>query len=311
MKKNNKFKYKEIFVIICILIIIITFGIKLYIDKKIEEDNSKIILEYESLTSKKQNEIINLKDELKDRITNKSGSYNKPYIPNGFSYVEGDWNNGYVIQDEIGNEFVWIPCRIYINDEVLELKRYNFNITDNLLINECFENIENVKDFIESVGKYEGFYIARFEAGKEEGKVVSKKNAEVYTNINYREALELSKNMYQKDGITSSLINSLAWDTTLKWIDNTTNSSYSIKGSYTASYNNVIQRTGYDAINRIYDLSGNAWEWTTEKSHEYQIYRGGYRASVKDSKRAPGYRDIVLENNKYSNIGFRVIIYAE
>ena len=311
MKEDKKIHFKEVFVAICILIIVIIFGINLYIKSKESEENEKQWQEYASLISKKQNEIENIKEEIQNNEVIKKGSYDKPYVPNGFNYVEGSWNDGYVIQDENGNEFVWVPCKTYINDDVVELKRYNFDISYNLLLKDCYENIENVKEFIESVGNYEGFYIARYEAGKEDHSVVSKKDVEVYTNVSYAEAVEFSKKMYQKEGINSSLINSLAWDTTLKWIDKTTNSKYSTKGSYTSSYSNILQKTGYDSINKVYDLSGNAWEWTTEKSYEYSVYRGGYNASVKDSKRAPGYRDMISGDSKYNNIGFRVIIYAK
>ena len=36
-------------------------------------------------------------------------AWNKPYVPSNFHYVEGTVNDGYVIADESGNEFVWIP----------------------------------------------------------------------------------------------------------------------------------------------------------------------------------------------------------
>lgn len=302
---------KEIFVIVCILLLIIVFGVKLYQEKKQEKQSEQEIVEYEELISKKEKEIASLKEEVVKQITDKKGTYDKPYIPDGFHYVEGEWNNGYVIEDKKGNQFVWVPCRIYINDDVIELKRYNFDISDNLMVSECFENIENVRDFIYSVGNYEGFYIARYEAGKEEGTVVSKKNMEAYTNVSYKEAFELAASMYQEEKIASSLINSLAWDTTLKWIDKTTSSKYSMKGSYTASYSNIIQKTGYDSINRIYDLSGNVWEWSTERAYEFPVHRGGYNFFAKDTIGPAGYRDVIAETSKYYNIGFRVILYAK
>lgn len=312
MKKNFKIRSKEVFVLLTILIIFIIFGIKTYTIKKYEDEKNSKNKEYSSIISKKQNEIEFVKDEIQENAKDMKGSYKNPYIPNGFHHIEGTSNDGYVIRDNAGNEFVWVPCRVYANDDVIELKRYNFDISDNLFIDKCFENIDNVKEFIQSVGKYEGFYIARYEAGKENGKIVSKKDVEVYSNVTYQEAFNLSKNMYKdNDEISSELINSLAWDTTLKWIDKTTNSKFSTKGSYTSSYNNVIQKTGYDAINRIYDLSGNVFEWTTEKSYELPVYRGGYYASNKDIKRAPGYRMITANDTKYNNIGYRVVIYAK
>jgi len=310
MKKYNKIHYKDIFVIIFILQLIIIFNIQLHHETVEKNQKEERKIEYMDIISKKQNEILNLKEQ--SIKVNKTGSYNEPYIPNGFHYVEGNFNDGYVIEDKIGNQFVWIPCRNYINDDILELKRYNFDISENLSIIESFEDKENLKEFIESVGKYEGFYIARYEAGNENNIVVSKKGAEIYSNVNYEEAVELSKGMYQNDEVSSNLINGLAWDTMLKWIDRTTNSKFSSKGSYTANYSNTLQKAGYDSINRIYDLSGNAIEWTTEKAYDYCIFRGEY--SFKDgryAKIAPGCRDIISKDNKYKNLGFRVIMYAK
>ena len=309
MKENNKQYSKEIFVILFIIILFIIFGINMYINNKANTENTLQQEKYASIVSKKQNEIDDLKEKT-SKLKEKT-NYNKPYLPEGFNYLEGNWSDGYVIQDDEGNEFVWVPCRVYINDDVLELKRYNFDISENLYVNQCYEDIEVVKDFIESVGKYEGFYIARYEAGKENNKLVSKKNMEVYTNVDFDKAFELSKNMYQKDGITSSLINSLAWDTTLKWIDRTTNSKYSAKGSYTSSYSNVLQKTGYDSINRIYDLSGNANEWTTEKNNEERIYRGEFNNNASNIKRSPGFRSSIKEDSNSNVLGFRVILYAK
>lgn len=41
--------------------------------------------------------------------TEYSGNYTDPPIPEGWEYVEGDWNNGFTIQDSKGNQFVWVP----------------------------------------------------------------------------------------------------------------------------------------------------------------------------------------------------------
>ncbi len=311
MKVDNKLQFKEIFVIICIVILMILFGVNIYSTSHENIKNEEQRKEYTSICSRKQNQINNLKEKILNKNEIKNGSYNNPYLPDGFKHLEGNWNDGYVIQDENGNEFVWVPCKIYINDDVLELKRYNFDILDNILTDKCYENLENVEEFIKSVGKYEGFYIARYEAGKEKDSAVSKKGKDVYTNVSYNEAYEISKNMYKGNGIHSSLMNSLAWDTTLKWIDKTTSSKYSSKGSYTSSNANDLQKTGYDSINKIYDLSGNACEITTEKYYENCIYRGGYIYNNRENKRSPGFRDSVLSEDKSNNIGFRVILYLD
>ena len=41
--------------------------------------------------------------------TEYSGNYTDPPIPEGWKHVVGEWNNGFVILDSKGNNFVWVP----------------------------------------------------------------------------------------------------------------------------------------------------------------------------------------------------------
>ena len=48
-----------------------------------------------------------------DNLINGILPYDAPYMPAGFKYKEGTWNNGYTIigdTQSTGNEFVWVPC---------------------------------------------------------------------------------------------------------------------------------------------------------------------------------------------------------
>ena len=51
-------------------------------------------------------------DLIYDELMTKYAKYDEPYIPEGFTYTKGSWNTGYVITDELGNQFVWVPCVI-------------------------------------------------------------------------------------------------------------------------------------------------------------------------------------------------------
>ncbi len=120
-------------------------------------------------------------------------------IPKGFkvSDKEGEKaiSTGLVIQDEDGNEFVWVPVNYEVTGEINEHGIYegflkvfcrtkwsNNNKVTGLddVYTEPFENgyqEENTEyyDMIKSVQKYRGFYIGRYEAGSvkiEEGKEV-------------------------------------------------------------------------------------------------------------------------------------------
>lgn len=75
--------------------------------------------------------------------------YKNPIIPNGFKKVETDsasweintdgnpkdWNNGLVIEDEKGNQFVWVPCTLTGYNNTVQYSRY---FTDSL-INDTWE----------------------------------------------------------------------------------------------------------------------------------------------------------------------------
>ena len=39
-----------------------------------------------------------------------------PYLPDGFKHIDGNVENGFVIKDDDGNEFVWIPCTLDDNE---------------------------------------------------------------------------------------------------------------------------------------------------------------------------------------------------
>ena len=154
-----------------------------------------------------------------------------------------------------------------------------------------------------SVEKYGGFYVGRYEAGKEENGTIEEgnndlppvfvqKNKYIYDtpqNI----ALKQAENMYMNSSsVKSTLMSGKDWDTTLNYICQNSEDGYLIAVSKDSKYGNInqrdsfwgVQKTGtYITISKqyngkfcnIYDIVGNAFEFTTEKSGEYYIARGG------------------------------------
>ena len=128
-----------------------------------------------------------------------------------------------------------------------------------------------------SVKTYGGFYIARYEAGVPEtasfyankdganyvtwnknvetGAPVSKKNNQSWNFISQENAVKVSANMYSgSQVVTSSLVDSYAWDTVVEWM--TKNEAYkslgndsTIKGNY---YNNNQDGTRINLSNALY-----------------------------------------------------------
>ena len=148
----------------------------------------------------------------------------------------------------------------------------------------------DLKTFIETSLTNGGYYIARFEASGTTSKIASKYNQTVLTNINQRSAAKLAREMYGevKENneliYASDLVNSYAWDTAIIFIQ-----TYSEKTNY-ASYNESKTTRDFTATGKnndkycnIWDMSGNAREWTTEYStcsaSSYFVpcvIRGGY-----------------------------------
>ena len=184
----------------------------------------------------------------------------------------------------------------------------------------------------ESVEKYQGFYIARYEAGIEgttdnnsltikiatDGSVkpLSQAKKGVWNCVTRTEAIKISKQVVDSlnTAVKSTLISGEAWDTTLAWMtlaDSTYAEDSSKKGWYAEVSSDTVNTTGYYAVNNIYDMAGNVWEWTTENckinGQPSLVARGGCFDNY------PSYNPAAYRGNgndsQYSYIGFRTMIY--
>lgn len=169
-------------------------------------------------------------------------------------------------------------------------------------------------EIMESIKKYGGFYIGRYETGGlSSTAVINKMNTDIgsqnwYTM--YKKCLTLKGN---NNNITTMMITGSLWDETLDWIvsSGATNSegttlTYQLVGSNSTTFGNYYNATfnyiakdaemptatetkaiststripagsaEYTKTNNIYDMAGNVWEWTTEAySTGSRVYRGG------------------------------------
>jgi hypothetical protein len=229
----------------------------------------------------------------------------EPYIPEGFHYIEGEWNTGFVIQDDNGNEYVWIPCTNTINDEVVKLERKNFSefCTDILISTDSCYNIE-YKEFIKSALENGGFYISRYEIGKENDTAVSKPGVEVYGNITKNEALDLISNMYEN--INCKLINGYAYDTALSFIEK--NNNITFYKTDVRENNNIIY-SGRNSYNNIFDLTDNILEFSQEVHYDTDVVRGfSFEKEIEGRTRYTIFEDDTFFDFA-SLITFRTVIY--
>ena len=143
---------------------------------------------------------------------------------------------------------------------------------------------------IESVEKYHGFYVSRYELGLEGTTPVSKNastNANVTTADSSNSGLKNWYGLYRKckefapQSSNKSVVSSMIWgsqfDAMMNWMQ-----EQGIEDVASGNVNptNITQVTGSnseDVIKNIYDLHGCHDDWTLEaNSSNYRVARGGY-----------------------------------
>ena len=187
-------------------------------------------------------------------------------IPEGFKIADvpaSKVQNGVVIEDKDGNQFVWVPVAT-----IADYKRtaYSYNVateetdtaTNSIKINYGSSNSDYFTEALPedekiSVERYKGFYIGRYEAGDKESTgttkatfrtrssgadnaVTIKADQVPYNYVTRAQAISLAEGFKDKQGYkaTTKLVSSYAWDTTIAFIEKTVNNygSSSPQGNY-------------------------------------------------------------------------------
>lgn len=245
--------------------------------------------------------------------------------------------DGIVIEDDIGNQFVWIPVGTEENaikdnnGETTEIKlaRRNFdkdgiekNTTeDGSSISGYREEktgsygvtlAKNIDEFKTSVNDNHGYYIARYEAGNNGGKVTSKQGA-VWSNISQSSAASAARVMYTSGEYESDLINSYAWDTAIVFMQKySENNKYSIQVSKNSSVSITGERETEDITDKvcnIYDIASNCYEWSTEVHINGSDGRCVVRGGLSVGKYGCAIGRNFYTTGALSNCSLRVILY--
>ena len=283
-------------------------------------------------------------------------------IPEGYIVSENSdeniVNKGLVVSDSRGNEYVWISCTVDSSSNKLQYKRTEWGVekdgtdnsraikdeltlkdidvtysktdTDNGINEEISKEIvAQINAEKESIKKYGGYYIGRYEVGKDNKTAVIKAEQEPYVNIKWSKAYELAKGIGGGEGATTYLCSSYSWDTAINFIQNTTGKNYAtsiigFNGNWKSqevkdSSGKVIKpvntaqrlNTGLTtALCNIYDMGGNVGEFTTELNpgtSETVVLRGGnygYNAPA-------GYRWDGSSGLALSYCGFRATLFLK
>lgn len=266
------------------------------------------------------------------KVTTASGTTDKNLVVR--SLYAKDGFNDYVYSDEY--------ARLKGYDSALAMAQgIGYDSVDALIAddNEYFGGFTDpATNYASSVNTYGGFYIGRFEAGvttkrtsgnsntsvadiiTASGLPLSQKNKDSYTYVTRSQASGLADNMYS--GI-SHLLTGAAWDRTLGWIIDRNNKTLAQVvgdskdwGNYdndTFSNTTEIAKTGQfsqtKALN-IYDLAGNASEWTSEISPYFGepcVCRGGYFND--EGSYTSNHREYYNETIHSYSSGFRVALF--
>lgn len=340
MMKNNKTMKIIIISVAIVLVISIIAVLAIVLIPKNNNSNENTVSKEETntvdeniVTDESNVETENGEEPVIEYIETSDGS--KIPLPQGFTYVEGTVSTGAVIKDEKGNEFVWVPTdnlvfarRTFENPNVNTTEEENTTSasTNEVEVEEAnfSESTESNAEYIDSVNKYKGFYIGRYEASQdsEDDKKASTISGVVpLTEIVYDRMREIAQNTYtDSNSVKSDITSSYTWDTLCEWLKN---SGYDIYNSTSyGNYANNIEGTKSKAVtgrnskwvtNNIYDLAGNVWEisteeWGTVYEKNHSGRGGGFH---NDGVNYPISCRVAEYDGAYTYIGFRLVLYLK
>ena len=268
-------------------------------------------------------------------------------------------NQKVVGTDLLGNQYVWIPCTTDSSSSDLQYARTEWGvevdgadnsraIKDELTLTDSSvtysdadtanginadvskEIVAQIKAEKTSVAKYGGYYIGRYEVGKNGDTAVVKYNQTPYAEITWSTAYGLAKKIITNSEVNSYLCSSYAWDTAVNYIQNNStakNYATSIEG-FNGNWNpqavkdpsgNVIKPAGTSQqLNtglttqfcNIFDIGGNEAEFTTElnpgTSETVVVRGGGY-----DYGGPAGYRWDDGSGRAHIAYGFRATLFLK
>ena len=296
---------------------------------------------------------------------------NTVYIPGGFKVAADSATkveDGIVIEDSEGNQFVWVPVPDYTTmyEEVSGTKLTGVETTTDvysklrirsqdqsnyiagvpgtsttrepdLLSSDDVEEqyyqtilgygsskemadafVSEYKSTYESIKKYKGFYIGRYELTGGIDNPTVQKGQKVLAGQNWYYLKKACSSVVNNEYAQSTMMYGNQWDEIMSWLIstgektdeevNTNSSTWGNYSDYNESNGYIEGEQGYEEAagtgvlpagsseawkaNNIYDLAGNCWEWTQEalttsgrvsRSGDYSVTGSNKPASDRDS----------------------------
>ena len=171
---------------------------------------------------------------------------------------------------------------------------------------------EEYKAMSDSIKKYKGFYIGRYELSGSVEAPTEKAGASL-TDQNWYNLYKACKNVVTgKENVKSTMIYGVQWDAVCDWLEQSrfnTNTDSSSWGNYnTGSKIDTGSNSTYEA-NGIFDLAGNCWEWTQEAHSTVSRVRRGGRYIDSGSSYPASVRYHIGPYNSYSYLSSRATLY--
>ena len=221
-----------------------------------------------------------------------SENYADPPIPEGYKHICGEWNDGFVIERcSDGSQFVWIPVGSLDSNGTLDGEHFSEKFGGRNYRDNAFNEALNGKLLkqLESVKKYGGFYISRYNISKSSaGKPQSVKGDMPWVNINFDDAKKVASTIEDNEAVKSHLTFGAEYDSVLEWFIKTEVKTLTEIVEDSTEWGNhwntenspkKVVETGTReewCANNIYDFAGNVDEWTQEQNESSRrVIRGG------------------------------------
>ncbi len=219
-------------------------------------------------------------------------------VPDGVSY-NSDGTVNKENSELKGNQFVWIPCA-----GIEEYKKTNFGLQNSTEWDILTNSAEKVQ-----IGKYNGFYVGRYEAGTSkiklmenvkwenassgntingwgwqnqsfiaskviEGKITSKAGEIPYYHADYTTAVEMSENMYDTQYVRSGLITGTMWDVMMNFVTTDKGNYADLKNSTWGNYNNNTSISYTQGRGRYLEVNASNGSTSDAKVSDNNYYYG-------------------------------------
>ena len=261
-----------------------------------------------------------------------ANNYVNPPIPEGYKHVCGQWNNGFVIErDSDGSQFVWVPVGSLDSDGTLDGEHFSQkfgrrNYMKDEFSYDGFNEVLNgeLLEQLESVIKYGGFYISRYNSSKSSaGKPQSIKGVMPWVNINFDDAKKIASTIEDNEAVKSHLTFGAEYDSVLEWFIKTEVKTLAEIAEDSTEWGNhwnienfprkVVETGSREkwCANNIYDFAGNVAEWTQEQNESsYRAVRGG-NCNGSGNICPVAYRYYNYPYDSYNYTGFRATLYIK